>query len=321
MWGELNTGVVVLSWMNCILSFGLVFRFISLMSIAWIPSLEWSEVTYRHWFFSLEMSVLMITYSEYMDTLSPLNISPYLFLPSLSFLISTESAVTSIVWEMWRMEDSLSSPLRVDLESLLIMLSNLVFLDILFKFWAECTIKCTRPMLSILYNTNIYVYIARCCCRLCYDSSWYSAGGLRNLSQNWLQSWGLSHSDLACSFVQTQKDLLPYYSSGRVDLCVVKSVAIEKHELHNKDGSTGLQIAHAQLTFELDTAINNKAHYRWNWNASCFATIHQVRWNFEVCVCLLSTSYNSRAGIILEYEQSDGKVKSKSVDLLDLRPK
>ena len=70
-----------------------------------------------------------MTYSEYMDTLSPLNISPYLFLPNLSFLISTKSAVISIVWE--GVKDSLSSPLRVDLESVLIKLSSLAFVDIL----------------------------------------------------------------------------------------------------------------------------------------------------------------------------------------------
>lgn len=61
--------------------------------------------------------LLMMTYSEYIDTLSPLNISPCLLSPSFSFLTKTESAVTSIDWEEVEPNNSLSS-FKVDLESL-----------------------------------------------------------------------------------------------------------------------------------------------------------------------------------------------------------
>lgn len=68
------------------------------------------------------------TYSEYMDTLSPLNIFPCFPSPSLSFLINTESAVNSTDWVEVVLSSSLS-PLKVDLESLK---SSLGF-DIVFK--------------------------------------------------------------------------------------------------------------------------------------------------------------------------------------------
>ena len=72
------------------------------------------------------------------------------------------------------MKDSLSSPLRVDLESVLMKLSSLAIVDIFLNHYFLCrlgtlAVKCTRPN-TIVFFMDVYI-MAKCFAWLGYDSS------------------------------------------------------------------------------------------------------------------------------------------------------